>query len=537
MGMVAHVGCTTKSARLVSEIRGRSAADSTDCTRRRGRWTTTAAATTRARERGTGPTDTVVMLDLAAENREGQPAAIPKPTPPAAPAQLSASVIASSFVEQYYMTLGNAPQNVHRFYGIDSRFARLEQGTALPIDQDHNVVGQVQIHEKIRELQYQNCKVLIDTIDFQESLDGSILVLVTGLFSNQGETPRPFCQSVVLARQERGFYVRNDLLRYTGSGPRTETPPVTPVAPGTSIPQPNPPQEEAPVAPAPPAVAATAAAAEEEPASAPASAEEESEGNEPEVVEADEKAVTEDGPQAEDAEPAPEQEEAEAAVPEAPEVVEEKPVEPAPKPARPSSWASLVRKDLPAPAPSAPTTSVKPAAAPSAPTTSVKPAAARNVAPATEAASTPAPGEQPTQKPFIPAKSPPNLSNHLFVQNLPDGVTQAEVASLFKAYGPIVRVELLPKRPFAFVVFESADGVAKSLQAKSIVLQGRELSVDQRKPRGSFGAGRGFRGGRGGASAPGSRGRGRYVARGTRNSNNSNSKPAPTPAAAEPAQA
>jgi hypothetical protein len=172
------------------------------------------------------------MLELSSQEGQPAPQAQPmsktNPTPPAQEqaAPVPASFVASTFVEQYYRTLGNAPHQLHRFYSQDSVFARLEPGDALSMDAESKLtlIGQIAIHAKIRDLAYTGCKALIDTIDFQDSVDGSVLVLIIGYISNNGGKPRPFTQSILLARQERGYYVRNDILRFIQRSQEKGTP-------------------------------------------------------------------------------------------------------------------------------------------------------------------------------------------------------------------------------------------------------------------------------------------------------------------------
>lgn len=61
-------------------------------------------------------------------------------------------------------------------------------------------------------------KAEIETVDAQESLSGGVIVLVTGhLTGRQDGVRREFTQTFFLAPQEKGFFVLNDLFRYTGA--------------------------------------------------------------------------------------------------------------------------------------------------------------------------------------------------------------------------------------------------------------------------------------------------------------------------------
>lgn len=69
------------------------------------------------------------------------------------------------------------------------------------------------ISEKIKALDFQDCKVRVLNVDSQASFD-NILVSVIGEISNKSEPSRKFCQTFVLAEQPNGYYVLNDIFRY-----------------------------------------------------------------------------------------------------------------------------------------------------------------------------------------------------------------------------------------------------------------------------------------------------------------------------------
>ncbi|OJD17505.1 hypothetical protein AJ78_02426, partial [Emergomyces pasteurianus Ep9510] len=69
------------------------------------------------------------------------------------------------------------------------------------------------INERIKELDFQDCKVRVLNVDSQASFD-NILVSVIGEISNKSEPSRKFIQTFVLAEQPNGYYVLNDIIRY-----------------------------------------------------------------------------------------------------------------------------------------------------------------------------------------------------------------------------------------------------------------------------------------------------------------------------------
>lgn len=52
------------------------------------------------------------------------------------------------------------------------------------------------------------------TVDAQESLGGGVIVLVTGYLTGEDNVKRDFTQSFLLAPQDKGFFVLNDIFRF-----------------------------------------------------------------------------------------------------------------------------------------------------------------------------------------------------------------------------------------------------------------------------------------------------------------------------------
>ncbi|CAG8691508.1 15860_t:CDS:2, partial [Dentiscutata heterogama] len=72
-----------------------------------------------------------------------------------------------------------------------------------------------EIQEKIKQLNLDNCRVLVTNVDSQSSLNGGIVVQVLGEMSNGNEeTSRKFAQTFFLAEQPNGYYVLNDIFRF-----------------------------------------------------------------------------------------------------------------------------------------------------------------------------------------------------------------------------------------------------------------------------------------------------------------------------------
>ncbi|GBG76544.1 hypothetical protein CBR_g22292 [Chara braunii] len=177
-----------------------------------------------------------------------------------------AYVVGNSFVSQYYNVLHHSPQVVHRFYTDASTFTRADAGTDGAVS---TMVGQRAIHDKVMEQRAilekamerdgLDWKAEIKTVDSQYSLNGGVLVMVTGALADKGHSTRNFVQSFFLAPQETGYYVLNDIFRYLDKEEQP-TPPVS-LHYANGIPETTPPPAAAAAAAAPDVKLKPAAAA------------------------------------------------------------------------------------------------------------------------------------------------------------------------------------------------------------------------------------------------------------------------------------
>ncbi|MBI2948710.1 MAG: RNA-binding protein [Verrucomicrobia bacterium] len=103
------------------------------------------------------------------------------------------------------------------------------------------------------------------------------------------------------------------------------------------------------------------------------------------------------------------------------------------------------------------------------------------------------------------------MNTKLFVGNLAYSITENDLEDLFSKHGPVTEVNLMldrnsgRSRGFAFVTMatrEGAEAAIKELHGKP--LQGRNLTVNEARPREerSDGGGGGHRGGGGGGRGP-----------------------------------
>ena len=130
--------------------------------------------------------------------------------------------VGCQFVQQYYTVLNQDPGRLHCFYKKHSSFTYgIEGEFALP------TVGQNDIHSRILGLGFDECKVTISNLDCQASLNGGIIILVTGQLLNRNSVSKKFAQSFFLAEQPNGYYVLNDILRIQKEKPGIDDYPST----------------------------------------------------------------------------------------------------------------------------------------------------------------------------------------------------------------------------------------------------------------------------------------------------------------------
>ncbi|KAI0023161.1 hypothetical protein F4780DRAFT_730199 [Xylariomycetidae sp. FL0641] len=455
--------------------------------------------------------------------------------------------VAWFFVEQYYTTLSKHPEKLHLFYSKRSQFVYGQEAQVANVS-----VGRQAIQERIKELDFQDCKVRVSNVDSQASYE-QIIIQVIGETSNKAGDPKKFVQTFVLAQQPSGYFVLNDILRYIDEDVEDEP---------AEAPVPAEPVEEAATVPVEEAKAEEAdqtkkETVEETPATLDAidNKLEEVKATEQETAPANGEpaveAATEQAPAA--PEPATKAEEPAAADPEvtAKEVAEEtakeeeKPTDPSPTPVATRKPAAPAAAPAPAPAP-APAQPPKPmtwasraaaAAGPKPvvplPKTATPPAAARTTAPAQPAAAQPAapaaPSAEPAAAPAPAAEStewqtaggdskrqnrPQSISGPPaekegtmgYVKYVTEKVKNEDLRSTLAQHGELVYFDINRQKNCAFVEFKHPAGYQAAVAANPHVVNGESIVVEPRRPKaGAYGganyANRGNmanRGGRGG---------------------------------------
>lgn len=123
---------------------------------------------------------------------------------------ITALQVGTCFVGQYYHVLQQQPEYVHQFYTDRSIMHRLDR------DKQETATGMMEIHNCVMSLNYTGCVIEIKSADAQDSLNGGVLVMVTGSIERKDrDIKNNFVQTFFLAPQEKGYFVLNDIFRFS----------------------------------------------------------------------------------------------------------------------------------------------------------------------------------------------------------------------------------------------------------------------------------------------------------------------------------
>ncbi|KAH8909496.1 hypothetical protein BR93DRAFT_965592 [Coniochaeta sp. PMI_546] len=457
------------------------------------------------------------------------------------------------FVEQFYNTLSRSPEKLHLFYGKRSQFVYGVEAEITNVS-----VGRQSIQERIKNLEFQDCKVRVTNVDSQASGE-NIVIQVIGELSNKSLEPKKFVQTFVLAQQPSGYFVLNDIMRYIDEGlddeedvvpeaqdasaaiePETSVAPEGRLEPESSPVKTEEPAKEAESAPLDTAVVdqkledVSSAVAESAPATTEKSAEPAVEA-EPTVVKTKE-----------DAQPEPVSAEKAIKEVEKEEAKEEAPKEPSPTPApraapvekpapaepekpkeapKPMTWASRIAAAA-APVAKAVVPSLPKIGTPPAQTQARQPApAAAQKAPApaaqnTEAAAT-ASKDQNDEWQSVGADSkrqnrPVSISGPqetgregamAYIKYVTDKVQTEDLRAELAQYGELAYFDVNRQKNCAFVEFKTTAGYNAAVAANPHTVNGENIIVEQRRPKANAYGGSNYSGSRGGAA---NRGRGGF---------------------------
>jgi len=475
------------------------------------------------------------------------------------------------FVEQYYTTMSRSPEKVHLFYNKRSQFVSGNETEKVEV-----CVGQRSINERIKELDFSECKVRVTNVDSQAS-DDHIVIQVIGEISNKSAPHKKFTQTFVLAAQTNGYFVLNDIFRYIieeeDEAEATEEPAAVEESAPAAAQEPE--HETLTSSEDPVAIEKDAAKVDKEieekiiaeqpkeETTAPAAAVEESPKDESaEVAQTEETPAAAVSESTETAETAPEA--AIEAVPEAPaaqeEMESEKPKDPEPTPAprspvkqtaqpakaaapakpaapaapsAPKTWANLaaaahrVATPVVTPQPSASAAPTQTKAAPQPEAAAAKPASA---APAQEAAAVPAResspaapsadqqeewtsvGDKKQNKGQAAAGAQDAPQFRAYVKNVHESITLPTLREALEKYGELQYFDANRPKNCAFVDFKTVDGYKAALKASPISIGEHAITIEERRPKDNRPF---FQGGRGGGGARGGRGGANQAPRGS----------------------
>lgn len=442
------------------------------------------------------------------------------------------------FVKQYYQVLQTNTDQIHRFYQPTSLLSHAEGSD--PTDplglENYEIAGRWGIIGS----ETKGFAMEIGAIDAQTSINGSILLVVTGtVSSNPKEARKTFIHTffLCLLPNTKRYYVANDVLRFLE---KQESPTSAEEAAPAKEKEAEAPLEEATIVEVSPAamIVVDNAAVVPAPEASPGGGVEETKEEAPEeeevppaveepvvetpVVKAAPVASKEGAPKAEakDGSGGRGKRGKGAKTPPAPAPAQQPKQQPASKPT-PGSWASLVASSPAVASPPVPPSPSRPALAekpePTEKSPAPTPAAKEKESAGKESAGRG--GQRGGGGGGDRHKRDPDCT--LVLKNLPDGAKDADLVALFEGFasstgGKILGTTVSVHRGLGFVDFDSVPPVLAAVakhQESPIELQGRVLEVDQKtaeqKARrnargggyrsGSPGNGGAFRGAGGGA--------------------------------------
>ncbi|XP_035274598.1 ras GTPase-activating protein-binding protein 2-like [Anguilla anguilla] len=408
-------------------------------------------------------------------------------------------LVGREFVRQYYTLLNKAPDFLHRFYGKNSSYVHggLDGSGKL----EEAVYGQAEIHKKVMSLQFSECHTKIRHVDAHATLSDCVVVQVMGEISNGGRPMRRFMQTFVLAPEgsvANKFYVHNDIFRYEDEvfgDSETELDEES---------EEEAEEEHVERQPSPQPL-------QDSPISTPCYDPHPASNGVEELLEEDvPEPLPELEPELTNEEAAPEAR-AEEKVPEEPEdTVAPVPAEPAPvtpEPLKPSSWASVTSKNLPAGIPphvvKAPSSQLRGEAKREAPPLRGRDQRSRpGFSPRGSRPDGASPSEAGKPQFSVTGKGSeagdpdgrrmvrhPD-SHQLFVGNLPHDIDETELKDFFMTFGNVVELRINTKPVvgrlpnFGFVVFDQSDPVQRILDSKPLMFHGEvRLNVEEKKAR------------------------------------------------------
>ncbi|ORX55074.1 NTF2-domain-containing protein [Hesseltinella vesiculosa] len=398
------------------------------------------------------------------------------------------------FVREYYTFLNKKPHRLHAFYSKDSYFVRGDEGETVK-----TFHGQEDIRQKIEELNFEDCKVLVTQVDSQASSNGGILIQVLGEMCIMDGPSQKFSQTFFLAPQPNGYYVLNDIFRFLkdevdidyytcdDEQPAKKEEPAAAEVPAKEEPKLNGKAEpkatemkQEPIASPTPSAATTPAAvvtlAPVATAPAPATS-----------APAPAPAATQPVPVATPAATPATQSPAAAAAPASPAAT------PAARPEAPKSWADLAAKEsskwgvqvsetkaTPSPATTtAPASPAKEHAQPAAQQPQQQQQQQQQQQPAAQQS------QQQQQQQSNKDQRKEEVTS-IFIKQVYNQVTMEQLQEAFSKFGPVKAITMNPGRNTAFLDFETPDAAPKALAQHKVFLANKHFVLAEERRR--FGA-------------------------------------------------
>uniref|UniRef100_A0A5B7C236 Putative G3BP-like protein n=1 Tax=Davidia involucrata TaxID=16924 RepID=A0A5B7C236_DAVIN len=424
------------------------------------------------------------------------------------PAPVSAVQVGPYFVGRYYHVLQQQPDFAHQFYTDASTMVRVDG------DATESASAMLQIHTLIMSLNFTSIE--IKTINSLESLSGGVLVMVSGSVKTKDFSGRrKFVQTFLLAPQEKGYFVLNDIFHFVDEEVIHQHP--APILSENNFDY----------------QVATSSPHPEQPVSDYAL-----------EVEARDYVNSVDTEEDDPVEEYGLQEQQQEEDTEAEPVVEETPAEESS--ALLHNAVNTVRDSLPAveePVGEAPKLSyasvLRAPKGQSVPLVATQPSFTRSTPPAPEWHHPPQPTSEQTNSAltFVPESGveaaeeglsqEEGESKSVYVRNLSSTVSAADIEQEFKNFGRIQPDGVFIRNRkdvgvcYAFVEFEDVQSVQNAVKASPIQLAGRQVYIEERRANSSSSSSsRGGRGGRGRGSYPSEAGRGRFGGRSFGRGNN-----------------
>ncbi|KAJ1643888.1 hypothetical protein J3B02_001180 [Coemansia erecta] len=114
------------------------------------------------------------------------------------------------FAKEYYKFMNSDPERLYHFYGKKSISIHGDEGQSV-----FQANGQQEIRGAINQGEFKGRKVLVTNVDALPSISASIIVQVIGqMDTKDGLSYLRFVHTFLLAEQQGGYYIHNDILRY-----------------------------------------------------------------------------------------------------------------------------------------------------------------------------------------------------------------------------------------------------------------------------------------------------------------------------------